>query len=51
MNAYIYMKGNQAEVDRYEKSFNQGLMLLKNLAEGRQETDNTTQLGEAEKGM
>ena len=45
VQGYTYMKGDASVMASYEKQFNQGLMMLKNLSESRQDTDTYSDQG------
>lgn len=48
LNAYIYMKGEPDVIETYRNQFNESLVLLKNLSENRQDTDQFSDLGKRE---
>ena len=39
LDGYLYMKGSADVMAQYEKMFQEGLLLLKNMTERRQTTD------------
>ena len=51
VHAYTYMKGEAAILEDYKDKFNQGLMLIKNLSESRQDTDEYSDLGKPSSGL
>ena len=45
-NAYTYMKGEASLLNEYKTKFQEGLVLLKNLSESREDTDTYSDLGQ-----
>lgn len=51
VHAYTYMKGEPSLLADYNDKFNQGLMLMKNLSESRENTDTFSDLGKPSSGV